>query len=125
LSSLSFIFPGWNIVHTFHIVILYHFLFSLILAWVVIISICLIVNSFVFFFSGQTCFLWEGGHQPNSQPPTWRTTMSLVWNLTLDLSGLRDPSGRYATTGIALEITGSHKLHCHKLEIPSGRQMNL
>jgi len=49
--------------------------------------------------------------------------MSLVWNLTLDLSGLRDPASRYTTTGIALEITGSH--NHDKMEMPLGRQMNL
>ena len=101
------------------------FPFSLILAWVMIISCYLVVNSIVL-FSGQTWFLWEGGLQPNSQPPTWRTRMSLVWNFTLDLSGLRDPASRYTTTGIALEITGSHKPRCRdKMGMPSGRQMNL
>lgn len=60
---------------------------------------------------------------PNSQPGRLGC---LVWNLTLDLSGLRDPASRYTTTGIALEITGSHKPHCHdKMEMPSGRQMHL
>jgi len=51
--------------------------------------------------------------------------MSLVWNLTLDPSGLRDPASRYTNTGIALEIAGSHKPHCHNnMEMPSGRQIN-
>jgi hypothetical protein len=88
-----------------------------------IISICSVVNSVAFWtdvlFTGKGC-------QPNSQSPTWKIRMSLVWNLTLDLSGLRDPASRYTTTGIALEITGSHKPHFHgKMEIPLGRQINL
>jgi hypothetical protein len=66
------------------------------------------------------------GRGASTQFPTWRTRMSLVWNFTLDLSGLRDPAIRYTTTGIALEIIGSHKPHCHdKMEMPSGREMNL
>jgi hypothetical protein len=36
-----------------------------------------------------------------------------VWNLTLDLSGMGDPANSYITTGIALEIMGSHKPSCH------------
>jgi hypothetical protein len=45
----------------------------------------------------------------------------LVWNLTLDLSGLGDPASSYATVGIALEIIGVHKPHRHdKAETPPG-----
>jgi hypothetical protein len=44
----------------------------------------------------------------------------LVWNLTLDLSGLGDPTSSYATAGIALEIIGTRKLHRHKAETPPG-----
>jgi hypothetical protein len=54
------------------------------------------------------------GCQPNAQPPTWRTRVSpLVWNFTLDLSGLGDPASSYATAGIALEIIGARKPHRH------------
>jgi hypothetical protein len=50
----------------------------------------------------------------NAQPPTWRTRVSFfVWNLTLDLSGMEDPASSYITTGIALEIMGSHKPSCN------------
>jgi hypothetical protein len=43
----------------------------------------------------------------------------LVWNLTLDLSGLSDPASSYATAGIALEIIGARKHHRHdKAETP-------
>jgi hypothetical protein len=43
----------------------------------------------------------------------------LVWNLTLDLSGLGDPASSYATIGITLEITGERKPHRHdKTETP-------
>jgi hypothetical protein len=46
--------------------------------------------------------------------PTWRTRVSLlVWNLTLDLSGLGDPTSSYATAGIGPEIIGTRKPHCH------------
>jgi hypothetical protein len=63
------------------------------------------------------------GCQPNTQPPTWRTRVSLlVRNLTLDLSGLGDPVGSYATAGIALEIIGTHKPHRHKAGTTGGRQ---
>jgi hypothetical protein len=54
------------------------------------------------------------GCQPSAQPPTWRTRVSLlVWNLTLDLSGLGDPASSYATAGVALEIVGARKPHRH------------
>jgi hypothetical protein len=45
----------------------------------------------------------------------------LVWNLSLDLSGLGDPASSYATAGIALEIIGARKPHRHdKAETPPG-----
>jgi hypothetical protein len=45
----------------------------------------------------------------------------LVWNLTLDLSGLGDAASSYATAGIALEIIGARKHHLHdKAETPPG-----
>jgi hypothetical protein len=52
--------------------------------------------------------------------PAWRTRVSLlVWNLTLDLSGLGDPASSYATAGTALEIIGARKPHRHdKAETP-------
>jgi hypothetical protein len=54
------------------------------------------------------------GRWPHAQPPTWRTRVSLlVWNLTLDLSGLGDPTSSYATAGIAPEIIGNRKPHRH------------
>jgi hypothetical protein len=61
------------------------------------------LNKFV--FTGFRC-------QPNAQPPIWRTKVFLlVWNLTLDLSGLGDPASSYATAGIALQIIGARKPH--------------
>jgi hypothetical protein len=65
---------------------------------------------------------WVVNPMPNPQPPTWRTRVSLlVWNITLDLSGLGDPASSYATTGIALEIIGECKPHLHdKVETPPG-----
>jgi hypothetical protein len=68
-------------------------------------------------------FVFTGlGCQPNAQPRTWRTRVSLlVWNLTLDLSGLGDPASSYATAGIALEIIGTRKPHRYdKAETPPG-----
>jgi hypothetical protein len=69
--------------------------------------------------SQQICFTGLGC-QPNAQPLTWRTRVSLlVLNLTLDLSGLGDPASSYASAGIALEITGARKPHRHdKAETP-------
>jgi hypothetical protein len=59
----------------------------------------------------STKFVLAGlGCQPNAQPPTWRTRVSLlVWNLTLDLSGLGGPASSYATAGIVREIIGARK----------------
>ena len=52
----------------------------------------------VFFFSG-----WS--RRPHTQPPTWRTRVSLfVWVITFDLSGLGDLASRYTTAGLALRI---------------------
>jgi hypothetical protein len=59
------------------------------------------------------------GCQPNAQLPT-RVSL-FIWNLTLDLSSLGDPGSSYATAGIALEIIGAHKPHCHdKMVTPLG-----
>jgi hypothetical protein len=45
----------------------------------------------------------------------------LVWNLTLDLSGLGDPASSYATAGTALEIIGEFKPNRRdKAETPPG-----
>jgi hypothetical protein len=39
----------------------------------------------------------------------------------LDLSGMGDPADSNATAGLALRVTGTHKLlHHDKVEIPSG-----
>jgi hypothetical protein len=56
-----------------------------------------------------------------SNPPTWRTRVYLfVWLLSLDLSGMGDPTSSYATAGIALRVSGALKPHHHdKVEIPS------
>jgi hypothetical protein len=61
------------------------------------------------------------GCQPNAQPPTWKTRVSLfVWILTLDLSSLGDLTSGYATAGIALDIIGSRMPHHHgKVVTPS------
>jgi hypothetical protein len=65
-----------------------------------------LLNKFVF---------TELGCQPNAQTPTWMTRVSLlVWNVTLDQSGLGDPASSYATAGVvALEIIGARKPHRH------------
>jgi hypothetical protein len=43
-----------------------------------------------------------------------------VWLLPLDLSGMGDPTSSYATTGIALRVSGAFKPHHHdKVETPS------
>jgi hypothetical protein len=56
------------------------------------------------------------GHQPNAQPPTWATKVSLfTWSLTLDLSGLGDPASSYVAAGIALEIEASLSILSHLL----------
>jgi hypothetical protein len=70
-------------------------------------------------FSTSLCFVGLGC-QPTAQPPTWTSKVSLFsWNLTLDLSGLGDPASSCVATGIALEITGLHKPHCHsEVETP-------
>jgi hypothetical protein len=44
----------------------------------------------------------------------------LVWLLPLDLSGMGDPTSSYATTGIALRVSGALKSHHHdKVETSS------
>ena len=72
-------------------------------------------------FSTSLCFMGLG-FQPTAQPPTWTSMVYLFsWNLTLDLSGLGDPASSCVATGIALEITGSHKPHCsNEVETPLG-----
>jgi hypothetical protein len=57
---------------------------------------------------------------PHAQPPAWRTRVSLfVWPLPLDLSGMGDPTSSYATTGIALRVSGALKPHhLDKVETP-------
>ena len=56
------------------------------------------------FFSGW----WGAG--PSTQPPTWRTSVSLfVWVLSFDLSGKGGPTSSYATAGIALWIIAPRK----------------
>jgi hypothetical protein len=43
-----------------------------------------------------------------------------VWLLSLDLSSIGDPTSSYATSGIALRVSGALKLHHHdKVETPS------
>jgi len=55
------------------------------------------------FFPGWGCY-------PHAQPPAWRTRVSLlVWALPFDLSGMAGPTNSYATAGIALRVTESHK----------------
>ena len=54
--------------------------------------------------------------------------MSLfVWALPFDLSGMGGPTSSYATAGIALRVTESHKPptphHHYKVETPSGEQL--
>jgi hypothetical protein len=52
--------------------------------------------------------------QPHSQPPTWRTRVSLfVWLLPLNLSGLDGLTSSYATISIALRVSGALKPHHH------------
>jgi hypothetical protein len=57
----------------------------------------------------------------HTQPPTWRTRVSLfVGLLPLDLSGMGAPTSSYATAGIALRVSGALKPHHHdKEETPS------
>jgi hypothetical protein len=63
---------------------------------------------------------WDVNPMPNPQPGG-PGCLVLVWNLTLDLSGLGDPASSYATAGIALEIIGARKRHRHdKAETPPG-----
>jgi hypothetical protein len=48
-----------------------------------------------------------------------RRHLSFFGFYPLDLSGLGDPTGSNATAGLALRITGTHKLLYHgKVEIP-------
>jgi hypothetical protein len=60
------------------------------------------------------------GCKPHAQPPIWKTRLSLVWLLPLDLSGMGDPTSSYAPAGIALRVSGVLKSHRHdKVETPS------
>jgi hypothetical protein len=57
-----------------------------------------------------------------SQPPSWRTRVSLlVWTLPFDLTSMGDPDGSLTTTGIAVWVRVAHKPHHHnKVETPLG-----
>ena len=63
------------------------------------------------------------GCQPHVQPPTWRTSLSLLaWVITFDLSGMGRPTNSDATTSIAVRIIWPHKTrHYVKVWTPSGR----
>ena len=52
------------------------------------------------------CFVpGDGVLAPSTQPPTWRTSVSLfVWVLSFDLSGKGGPTSSYATAGIRSSI---------------------
>jgi hypothetical protein len=60
------------------------------------------------------------GCYPHTQPPTWRTRVSIfVWLLPLDLFGMDNPASSYATASIALRVSGALKPHHHdKAETP-------
>jgi len=46
-----------------------------------------------------------------------------VWALPFNLSGMGGPASSYATAGIALRVTQSHKPpHHYKVETPSGER---
>jgi hypothetical protein len=48
-------------------------------------------------------------------------SLSSSGSYPLDLSGVGDPAGSNATSGLALRVTGTQKpLHHDKVEIPSG-----
>jgi len=49
-----------------------------------------------------------------------------VWALPFDLSGMGGPTSSYATAGIALRVTESHKPpHHYKVETPSGETISV
>jgi hypothetical protein len=81
----------------------------------------------ILFYSEADCLVSEqfsfyGVRLLASRPtPTCRTRVSLfVWLLLLDLSGMGDPTSSYATTGIALRVSGALKPHHNdKVETPS------
>ena len=57
------------------------------------------------FFSMCVFFLGDGGSGPSTQPPTWRTSVSLfVWVLSFDLSSNGGRTSSYATADIAFWI---------------------
>jgi hypothetical protein len=72
-------------------------------------------------------FFPEWGCQPHTQPPTWRTRVSLfVWGITFVQSGLGGPASSYTTAGLALWIIWPHKPHHYiKVETPSGGILQL
>ena len=88
------------------------------------VVVCLSIPSEAFLrFSEHSFFFFSGwGRHPHTQPPTWRTRVSLfVWAITFDLSGLGDPASNYTTAGLALRIVWPHKpYHFVKVETPSG-----
>ena len=62
------------------------------------------------FFSMCVFFGGWWGAGPSTQPPTWRTIVSLfVWVLSFDLSGKGGLTSSYATSGIALRIIAPRK----------------
>jgi hypothetical protein len=64
------------------------------------------------FLNNLIFMVW--GCQPHTQPPTWKTRVSLfAWLLPLNLSGLGGPTSSYATAGIALRVSGVLKPHHH------------
>ena len=67
------------------------------------------------------------GHHPHTQPPTWRTRVSIfVWVITFDLSSLGDPASSYATASLALRIIWPHKPHHYvKVGTRSRGQFNI
>jgi hypothetical protein len=73
---------------------------------------CLVSEQLIF-------MVW--GYFPHAQPPTWRTRVFLfVWLLPHDLSGMGAPTSSYATTGIALRVSGTLKPYHHdKVKTPS------
>jgi hypothetical protein len=76
----------------------------------------LIVKSF------STVKAFYGVEPSTLHPPTWRARVSLfVWIIAFDLSGMGDPTSRYATAGIALSIIWPNKPnHYVKVGIPTG-----
>jgi hypothetical protein len=81
-------------------------------SWTICLHSSLHPRLTVWFLNSLVFIVWAC--QPHSQPPTWRTRVSLfVWLLPLDLSGMGDPTSSYATTGISLRVSGALKPHHH------------